>query len=120
MRASNVACTAVPLIAVACAALLHAQGSPGERLFADRCASCHSGTPMTNNATVAVGTGMALQVPSLRGLAFRGPFMHDGCANTLADRFNRTTACGGGEAHGHTAGLAETEVADLVAYLETL
>ena len=48
----------------------------------------------TNNATVDVGTGGAFQVPSLVGIGSRGPFMHDGCAKTLADRFSNT-ACGG-------------------------
>src|SRR5205823_2172820 len=47
------------------------------------CASCHAGAKMTNNATVTVGTGRSFQVPSLRGLGFRGPYLHNGCAATL-------------------------------------
>jgi len=79
------------------------------------CATCHAGAKMTNNTTVDVGTGDKFQVPSLRGVVWRAPFMHDGCAKTLSDRFG---ACGGAK-HGNvpTTGTAK---ADLTAYLETL
>lgn len=83
------------------------------------CATCHSGERLSNDTTVNVGTGEAFQVPSLRGLAERAPFMHDGCAPTLEARF-QNTACGGGNQHGHTSHLDAAEVADLVAYLKTL
>ncbi len=82
------------------------------------CATCHSGPHLTNNKTADVGTGGALQVPSLVGLANHAPFMHTGCAKTLADRF--APACGGGDLHGVTSGLAASEIADLVTYLQTL
>lgn len=82
------------------------------------CATCHSGKWLTNNQSVAVGTGKALQVPSLVGIAHRAPFLHDGCAKTLRDRFD--PACGGGEAHGTVASLSPAELDDLVAYLESL
>jgi cytochrome c peroxidase len=94
----------------------------GQALFEDArvgCSTCHAGALFTNDATVAVGTGQALQVPSLRGLAFRAPFMHDGCAATLRDRFG-LTACGGGDQHGVTSSLATAQVDDLTAYLESL
>ena len=81
------------------------------------CASCHSGTKLTNNANADVGTGAPMQVPSLRGVAFRAPYLHSGCAPTLRDRFG---ACGGGDAHGHTSQLGESEIGDLVSYLEAL
>lgn len=81
------------------------------------CAGCHGGPRLTNNATVNVGTGGAFQVPSLKGIAWRAPFIHTGCAPTLADRFG---SCGGGDAHGKTSHLAPAQIADLVAYLETL
>jgi hypothetical protein len=84
------------------------------------CASCHSGERFTNNRTVDVGTvaaGAALQVPSLVAVGYRAPFMHDGCAATLAARFD--PACGG-SAHGTTQQLSAAQVADLVAYLESL
>jgi mono/diheme cytochrome c family protein len=83
------------------------------------CASCHAGTLLTNNTTVDVGTGQALQVPSLRGVSWRGPFMHNGCAATLADRFGDAT-CSGGDKHGVTSKLSTAQVGDLTAYLQSL
>ena len=94
--------------------------SRGRLLFEDAtaaCSTCHVGAVGTNNKTVDVGTGRPLQVPSLRGVAWRAPYMHDGCAVTLADRFG---ACGGGDKHGHTSQLGAAQIADLVAYLQSL
>jgi hypothetical protein len=92
--------------------------SRGQSLFnATGCTACHNGTLLTNNSTVDVGTGRKLQVPSLRGVAWRAPFMHDGCAKTLADRFN--PQCGG-DNHGVTSNLTAAQIQDLVAFLETL
>jgi hypothetical protein len=92
----------------------------GQAVFnSARCGTCHSGIRFTNNATVAVGTSdEPLQVPSLVGIGYRAPFLHDGCAKTLVDRFNPD--CGGGELHGATAHLGSAQIADLVAFLETL
>jgi mono/diheme cytochrome c family protein len=93
----------------------------GKTLFNDAnvgCATCHAGTLLTNNATVDVGTGSALQVPSLRGVVWRGPFMHTGCATTLADRFG--AACGGGDKHGVTSTLSKAQLGDLTTYLQSL
>jgi hypothetical protein len=73
---------------------------------------------MTNNESVDVGTGAAFQVPSLIGVADRAPFMHDGCAESLADRF-AAPSCGG-DNHGELAHLGDAELADLGAYLESL
>jgi hypothetical protein len=92
----------------------------GRVLFSDAdvgCAGCHSGEKMTNNTTVDVNTGGTFQVPSLLGLAWRAPYMHQGCAPTLAARFD---SCGGGDDHGHTSQLSAEQRADLVAYLDTL
>ena len=61
------------------------------------CSGCHSGPRLTDNSTRLVGTGGAFQVPSLLGLAARAPYMHDGCAKTLRDRF--TNLCAGGNSH---------------------
>lgn len=91
----------------------------GAALFADPqvgCATCHSGPKFTNNQTMDVGTGKAFQVPSLIGVALRGPFMHDGCVARLANRFQ---PCGGAM-HGATANLTDDQRADLVAYMESL
>jgi hypothetical protein len=57
-------------------------------------------------------------VPSLRGVSWRAPYMHDGCAPTLRDRF--TPSCGGGDRHAVTSVLGEGDITDLIAYLDTL
>lgn len=87
----------------------------GQAVF-DRagCASCHAGAAFTDNATVDVGTGDRFQVPSLRGVKWHGPWMHDGCAQTLEQRFD--PACGGTK-HGD---VSPADVPDLVAYLKSL
>lgn len=80
------------------------------------CASCHAGARYTNNTSVDVGTGGVFQVPSLTNIGARAPYLHDGCARTLAERFG---PCGG-DHHGNTAGLTPGQVDDLVAFLKTL
>jgi mono/diheme cytochrome c family protein len=93
----------------------------GKALFespAVGCKSCHDGPLLTNNVNADVGTGKAFQVPALRDLAARAPYMHTGCAKTLRMRFD--PACGGGDSHGKTSHLSSTEIDELVAYLETL
>ena len=92
----------------------------GKTLFDDTkvaCGSCHAGALLTNNATVDVGTGGMMQVPSLRGVSWRAPFMHNGCAATLADRFG---SCGGADRHGATSQLSKANIGDLVSYLQSL
>jgi hypothetical protein len=95
----------------------------GQALFTSAavgCTACHAGPHLTNNASVDVGTGDAgqkFQVPSLRGVGWRAPYLHTGCAATLADRFG---ACGGGDKHGKTSQLRPLDVSDLTAYLDTL
>ena len=92
----------------------------GKDLFNDPtlgCTSCHNGATLTNNTTVDVGTGGKFQVPSLRGVSLHGPWMHDGCAATLQDRF--IAPCGG-KAHGQTGKLTPSDVDALVSYLGTL
>ena len=91
----------------------------GQALFESTdvgCSTCHSGPHLTSNATVDVGTGGRFQVPSLVGVGLRAPYLHDGRAATLTQRFTN----GGGDQHGHTSQLSESDVADLVAYLGTL
>ena len=93
----------------------------GKTLFNDAtvgCASCHSGAKLTNNLTVDVrSVDGLLQVPSLVGLWARAPYLHDGCAKTLADRFS--TACDS-DKHGNVKGLSSEDLGALTAYLETL
>jgi DNA-binding beta-propeller fold protein YncE len=81
------------------------------------CGTCHSGPALTNNLTLDVGTGAAVQVPSLRGVGSHGPWLHDGRAATLRDRFK---PIGGGDLHGSTSWMDDTQLDALVAYLETL
>jgi mono/diheme cytochrome c family protein len=93
----------------------------GRALFNDpthaACATCHTGAALTNNQTVDVGTGGTFQVPSLVGISTRGPFLHNGCAETLRDRFG---SCGGGDRHGVTSNLTSGQIDDLVTFLQTL
>jgi cytochrome c peroxidase len=97
----------------------------GHELFSSRevgCMNCHSGAKLTDNGTVDVGTGQrgeSFQVPSLIAIGYRAPFIHTGCAETLRDRFTNP-ACGGGDTHGKTSQLNDSQIDDLVAYLETL
>jgi mono/diheme cytochrome c family protein len=92
----------------------------GEAIFRDAqvgCADCHAGPRFTSDQNKDIGRGEPLQVPSLIGIAGRAPYMHDGCAATLRDRF--TAACGG-DKHGDVSGLTPADLDDLIAYLETL
>jgi cytochrome c len=90
----------------------------GKAVFEDEtvgCATCHSGPRFTNNETVDVGQG-PLQVPGLLGLWARAPFLHDGCASTLTERF---TLCDTG-VHGDVKNVDAEDLKALVAYLESL
>jgi cytochrome c peroxidase len=90
----------------------------GRALFASQnCATCHI-AGHTDSKTVNVGTGGGMQTPSLRGVVMRAPFMHNGCAGTLKDRFN--PECGGGDKHGLTSRLTPAQISDLVAFMESL
>jgi cytochrome c553 len=96
-----------------------AAAARGKAIFAQAstgCATCHSGAKFTDNHTVDVGTGGSFQVPPLVGLGWRAPFLHDGCAATLADRFGSCATPG----HGNIASLTAGNLSDLEAYLETL
>ena len=95
-------------------------GHAGQGLFESEeigCSGCHSGPKFTTGETEDIGRGAPTQVPSLVGVSVRAPFMHDGCAATLRDRFD--PVCGGSE-HGHPELLDDAGLDDLVAYLETL
>jgi mono/diheme cytochrome c family protein len=93
----------------------------GRALFEDptvRCVDCHSGWRYSNGGDADVGTGGRFQVPSLIGVGVRLPLMHDGCADTLRERFD-DVACGGRN-HGQTAQLTSEEIDALVAFLDSL
>jgi hypothetical protein len=92
----------------------------GKLLFesaATGCSTCHSGPNFSSGGFGDIGKGPALQVPSLIAVSARAPYMHDGCAATLLDRFD--PACGG-STHGDVSTLSADDLADLVAYLESL
>lgn len=76
-----------------------------------RCASCHAGAMRTNNASVDLGRGEAIQVPSLVGVAHRAPYFHDGSAPNLRAVLQAP--------HGG-ARVTSDEIEDLVAFLESL
>jgi len=122
-------------------------GEPAKRGFAlfigkGECAACHSGWNLTDDAFHDIGIGgetdlgrgrlfrnsVALQhafkTPTLRDVAHRAPYMHDGSVPTLTaviEKYDR-----GGidrpsrDAHIRPLGLSAAEKADLVAFLETL
>jgi mono/diheme cytochrome c family protein len=91
----------------------------GQKIFENStvgCSSCHSGAKFTNSQTVDVGTGGAFQVPPLVGVGWRTPLLHDGCAQTIADRFGTCSTSG----HGSLSSLSAGDLQNLEAYLETL
>ena len=76
------------------------------------CASCHA-----QASVVDVGTGDGpMKAPLLHELAYHAPYLHNGCAATLMDRFG---PCGG-DRHGSGAPLTPDQIVDLAAYLSTL
>lgn len=76
-----------------------------------RCSSCHAGALLTNNETLDVGTGGALQVPSLLGVVHHAPYLHDGSRPHLRSILRAP--------HGG-ATVRDDEVDDLAAYVESL
>lgn len=91
----------------------------GKELFENKtvgCASCHSGARLTSSISADVGTGGVFQVPSLIGVGARAPYLHNGCAKTLYDRFGKC----GSDMHGKTSQLSAADIDDLVGYLESL
>ncbi len=88
----------------------------GAAIFASAetgCTDCHRGERLSDDLTVDVGTGGLFQTPGLRGLRYRAPYMHDGCAETLHDVFD---ACRG-NLHGDVDRLSDADESDLVAFL---
>jgi cytochrome c peroxidase len=84
------------------------------------CAECHAGPVPAKSDRVDVGVDSphAFQIPPLRGVGYRAPFLHDGCAKTLRERFE--PPCGGDDRHGKTSQLSPAELDDLIAYLQSL
>lgn len=94
----------------------------GKELFersAVGCTGCHTGPQLTDHRLYRVRTGGELRkTPSLRGVGTRAPYMSDGCAPTLLDRFT-DVACGG-DLHGSVASLEASDIEALAAYVSTL
>lgn len=95
----------------------------GKAIFESRevgCTNCHAGAGVAKNTNEDVGVASpeTFQIPSLRGVGYRAPFLHNGCAATLRDRFD--PSCGGGDRHGTTSGLSPAEIDDLIAYVSSL
>ena len=88
------------------------------------CTSCHvggTGTLASNQDIGKVdvdGKSIPMQVPSLVDVIDRAPYMHDGCAASLMDRFTNT-ACGGAN-HGSVSSLGADDLGNLSTYLESL
>ena len=97
----------------------------GQQLFDSlNCASCHSGDYFTDGNRWDVGTiqassgqgmgqplaGVGFDTPSLLGLWFKAPYLHNGQAATLQDVLNSS-------AHGGTDTLTNAQRDQLAAYL---
>lgn len=88
------------------------------------CTSCHvggTGTLATNQdigKTDSLGQTQPMQVPSLLDVIDRAPYMHDGCATTLMDRFTNPSC--GGTNHGNASSLSSGDLDNLSTYLESL
>ncbi len=80
----------------------------GLRIFVGKgnCSGCHSGPQFTNGGFA--DSGVRLRVPGLRNVARTAPYMHDGSLASLR------------EVLPFHSGLNESEVEDLVAFLESL
>lgn len=106
----------------------------GKKLFEDpatMCAKCHVPGSFTDGAQHDVGTVTTVETqvlqalgkptkvlyntPSLRGLWYSGPYLHDGSAATLKQALQKTATTMGKTNH-----LSDAQLDDLVAYLQTL
>jgi DNA-binding beta-propeller fold protein YncE/mono/diheme cytochrome c family protein len=98
-----------------------AEVARGKRLFASAelgCSACHGGSRLTDRTRHDLaGTLDKVDTPSLIGLASSAPYYHDGSAATLEALLTDR-----GLVHGmaDVTDLSDAQVADLVAYLETL
>jgi DNA-binding beta-propeller fold protein YncE len=97
------------------------QVARGKKLFhsdALGCDTCHSGKHLSDGSLHDLGSDMdKVDTPSLIGVAASAPYYHDGSAPTLEALLRDT-----GLVHGMADfdELDDQEIADLVAYLETL
>lgn len=112
MDAVNGWVTALPAMP-ARAVIDPASVSRGEALFegAGNCTQCHSGPMRTNNETVDARTGGVFQVPSLVGVSWRSPLLHDGSEATVRSLLEKN--------HGEGM-LQPAQITDLTAFVESL
>lgn len=102
-----------------------ARAARGASLFAERCASCHSGPLFSDTSTHAVLAAAAdplaelasADTPSLIAVRTHPPYLHDGRAATLRDVLVTHNP---DDRHGRTSDLSEADLAALLTYLETL
>jgi len=93
----------------------------GQKLFESNttgCATCHNGPLLTDQKAHGIAEDLpAVDTPSLIGLAASAPYYHDGSAPTLASLLR-----GKGNVHGmgRLSKLDESQIGDLVAYMESL
>lgn len=80
------------------------------------CATCHTGARFTDNGHYAMYGLSAVNTPSLVGVAFTAPYLHDGSAATLEAVLEGSRS---GEM-GDTSMLSDAEMSDLAAYLKSL
>lgn len=96
-----------------------AQAARGAKIFDDHdCARCHAPPTFTSAETYDVGLkdehGRAkFNPPSLRGLRYRSPYLHDHRAETLKEVFTK-------HKHPTETNWSDQELVDLIAFLESL
>jgi len=112
---------------------LTTDGAAGRTLFLElSCDECHAGDDFTDSAldnlhdvgTLSALSGgrlgaelVGIDTPTLLGVWQTAPYLHDGSAPTLRDVLTTRNPDG---AHGDTASLTETELDQLVSYLEQI
>jgi len=95
----------------------------GRALFFGKadCARCHRPDTYQDGLTHDVGTGDVYEsrfdTPSLRGLRFTAPYLHDGRAATLEEVFTKHNLQ---RRHGRAHELSPQELADLLVFLNHL
>lgn len=96
----------------------------GEKIFISAgCADCHSGTLYTDMRKHNIETGVgrdrdkAFDTPTLIEIWRTAPYLNDGSAATLFSLFREFNS---DDQHGVTSNLTDTELTDLVTYLNSL
>jgi cytochrome c peroxidase len=77
------------------------------------CATCHAGPAYTDHAAHDLFGLRGVDTPSLRGVAATAPYLHDGRYPTLSALLRKGDM-------GSTSILSDEELADLLAYVESL